>query len=1041
MARIITVSGGKGGVGKTNLSVNLALWLARNKARVCLLDADLGLANVNIMLGLYPEYDLEDVLLQKKTIRDILIENYHGIDIIPGSSGVERLANVQPSEIDRILELFTGLHDYDFLVCDTSAGISRSVVSFCLSATDVVVVVTTEPTSLTDAYALLKVLCLNGFRGKAQIVVNQCKNTTVASRTYNKLKDVAHRYLSAETVPLGIVVQDPHVPEAVHRQQPLFVMHPDCNASRCISVIANRLLSGETGQTHFPDVPVASFWKRFLETARRPLAFPERNGASDADGAAKPENNPGETPGVAAPEDSGDRADPQPGEPDARPDPPASEPPEPNTPQAAPPVSAAGSGTVLSDSHLPTLPHILLNLLEACGSNDTSMSDIASIVDKDPALCAKILRLVNSVYYSFSSEVKNFRQALSLLGTDTIRSIAISAAVYRVFNRVSDTGAFNLRQFWWHSLMCAVLARSIAARVHAPAAENAFLSGLLHDIGKLVLLQNDPNRYGAFLAQAGPGTAAPAAERAHLGCDHCEAGLWLTRQWHLQPFLADAIRYHHEPMHRIVDSLPLVRIVYAANRLAKTALDDTNCAEALVDLLGVPASEIDALCRDAREQVTRLAESLDIPVEPPGQETAGADEAAESRLAVQVRDVSLLQTAMQNFLIARTRADIVRTTCEGLQVVFAVKNLRVFLCDEEQQALVCAGPEAGPHGAVGLSVPCASGKSILSTALEQSRAIDSFFHSRQQNLTIVDEQLIRQLGGTGMLCLPMIVAGRRTGVVIIGLERDQLDHYLDHIRLLTMFVNYAAMAFEADRVRGEQARRLLDERLAASTAIARKIAHEVNNPLSIIKNYLKLLELNLHEHEVPAEEIHIIAEEIDRVGRIVEGLSDFARPPKEPSEPTDLNRLASDLAALMQESLQRKGTHLHLDLDDALPAITTAPGSMKQVLLNLLKNAGEALTNGGTISVGTRHHPDSGTCAVTITDTGPGISEEVRARLFEPYTSTKGTGHAGLGLSVVYSTVRELGGTISCSSEPGQGTTFTMHFPAGTAPGRAERTP
>lgn len=1039
MARIITVSGGKGGVGKTNLSVNLALWLARSGNRVCLLDADLGLANVNIMLGLYPEYDLEDVLLEKKNLREILIENHHGVDIIPGSSGVERLANVQPAEIDRILELFAGLKDYDFLVCDTSAGISRSVVSFCLSATDVIVVVTTEPTSLTDAYALLKVLCLNGFRGKAQIVVNQCKNTAVASRTYNKLKDVVHKYLSAETIPLGIVVQDPRVPEAIHRQQPLFVMHPECNASRCISVIANRLLSGETSQTDFPDVPLASFWRRFLETARRPLTFPERDGQADTGRAAEPENSPGDALAAAAPAIPGNSAGPRPEEAAERSGAPAATTPDPDAPTTSISMPAAETDAVLKDSHLPTLPHILLNLLEACGNDDTSMSDIAGIVDKDPALCAKILRLVNSVYYSFSSEVKSFQQALSLLGTDTIRSIAISAAVYRVFNRVADTGAFNLRQFWWHSLMCAVLARSIAARVHAPAAESAFLSGLLHDIGKLVLLQNDPDRYLAFLEQTGQGTAVPAAERAHLGCDHCEAGVWLTRHWHLQPFLADAIRYHHEPLHRIVDSLPLVRIVYAANRLAKAAPADTNCAEALSDLLEVPASEIGALCQDARDQVTRLAESLDIPIEPPGKETAAADEAVESRLAVQVRDVSLLQSAMQNFLIARTQADIVRTTCDGLQVVFAVKNLRVFLCDEEQQALVCAGPEAGPHAAVGLRVPCASGKSMLITALEQSRAIDSFFHSRQQDLTIVDEQLIRQLGGSGMLCLPMVVAGRRTGVVIIGLERDQLDHYLDQIRLLTMFVNYAAMAFEADRVRVAQARRLLDERLAASTAIARKIAHEVNNPLSIIKNYLKLLELNLHEHEVPADEIPIIAQEIDRVGRIVEGLSDFARPQKEQSEPIDLNRLVSDLAALMQESLQRKGTHLQLHLDEALPAITTAQNSMKQVLLNLLKNAGEALTNGGTISVATRHVPDAGTCEVTVTDTGPGIPEEVRARLFEPYTSTKGAGHAGLGLSVVYSTVRELGGTISCSCEPGQGTTFTMHFPAGAAPGRTDR--
>ncbi|MEI6127929.1 MAG: AAA family ATPase, partial [Pseudomonadota bacterium] len=189
MTRIITVTGGKGGVGKTNISINLALILSKLGSKVCLFDADLGLANINILLGLYPEYDLEDVILSNKSIHDIIIKNYQGIDIIPGSSGVEKLANLSGESLDRLIESFSTIDDYDYFIFDTSAGISRNVISFCLAASDVLLVITPEPTSLTDAYALLKILCFNGFTGSVKIIVNQCRNTSAASAAYTKLRD------------------------------------------------------------------------------------------------------------------------------------------------------------------------------------------------------------------------------------------------------------------------------------------------------------------------------------------------------------------------------------------------------------------------------------------------------------------------------------------------------------------------------------------------------------------------------------------------------------------------------------------------------------------------------------------------------------------------------------------------------------------------------------------------------------------------------------------------------------------------------------
>lgn len=263
MTRIITVTSGKGGVGKTNICVNLALRLARRGYRTCLFDADLGLANINILLRLYPRHSLEHVILNQCGMEDIIIRDHEGIDIIPGSSGMERMANLESAQVERMVESFSSLTGYDFFLLDTSAGVSNHVISFCMAAPEVILVITPEPTSLTDAYSLLKVLSLNGFSGKVKLVVNQSKNATIAKHAYNKFQDVVKQHLSIQTSALGIVVQDPHVTEAVKAQQPLVSLFPDSSAARCIDNLALQLIEDQPDGTEAAGVDV--FWRRCID--------------------------------------------------------------------------------------------------------------------------------------------------------------------------------------------------------------------------------------------------------------------------------------------------------------------------------------------------------------------------------------------------------------------------------------------------------------------------------------------------------------------------------------------------------------------------------------------------------------------------------------------------------------------------------------------------------------------------------------------------------------------------------------------------------
>ncbi|MFH1487552.1 MAG: MinD/ParA family protein [Pseudomonadota bacterium] len=268
MARVITVTSGKGGVGKTNISVNLSLHLAERGYRVCLFDADLGLANVNILLGLYPEYNLEDVISKRMELNEIIIRD-KGLDIIPGSSGVERMADLEPPQVEHLLQSFARLVGYDFFICDTSAGISRNVVSFCMASSEVVLVVTPEPTSLTDGYALLKVLSINGYEGHVKVVLNFCRDIHISTSVFTKFRNVVQKYLPVELFPVGTLLLDPHVTEAVKRQKPFISLYPNSDASKCIKNIARTLLDEKAPRSDINGLE--GFWTRCLDAFRGPL--------------------------------------------------------------------------------------------------------------------------------------------------------------------------------------------------------------------------------------------------------------------------------------------------------------------------------------------------------------------------------------------------------------------------------------------------------------------------------------------------------------------------------------------------------------------------------------------------------------------------------------------------------------------------------------------------------------------------------------------------------------------------------------------------
>jgi len=240
--KIIAVASGKGGVGKTNFSVNLAISLAEKGNKVLIFDADLGLANVDVIIGIAPKYNLYDVIFNNKSLEDIIIEGPSGIKVVPGGSGMESLSNLNDTQRKSLSDKFGHLMDTDILIIDTSAGITKNVLGFMAMSDEVIVVTTPEPTAITDAYGLIKVALKYVPKSKLFMVVNRAADEREAEVTFQRLGGAIKNFLKKEINYLGYVIDDNKVKKAVMEQNPFKVLYPDCFASRCIDDIASSIM-------------------------------------------------------------------------------------------------------------------------------------------------------------------------------------------------------------------------------------------------------------------------------------------------------------------------------------------------------------------------------------------------------------------------------------------------------------------------------------------------------------------------------------------------------------------------------------------------------------------------------------------------------------------------------------------------------------------------------------------------------------------------------------------------------------------------------
>jgi len=265
--RVISVTSGKGGVGKSNVVSNLAIAMSMQGKKVLVIDADLGLGNLDVLLGLSPAYNMNHVLNGENSLSEILIDGPAGIKIIPAGSGVQEFTSLGQHEKLLLLDELDMLEEqFDIMIVDTEAGISENVTYFTVAAQEIIVVVTPEPTSITDVYALIKLLATRYSEHHFKVLVNMAKDSEDALEVFRKLANVAGRFLDISLDYLGCVVKDEKVIDAVKRQKAVSELFPESEAATCFTTLAKRVIEN-TRQTRLKG-NIQFFFSRFLENPR-----------------------------------------------------------------------------------------------------------------------------------------------------------------------------------------------------------------------------------------------------------------------------------------------------------------------------------------------------------------------------------------------------------------------------------------------------------------------------------------------------------------------------------------------------------------------------------------------------------------------------------------------------------------------------------------------------------------------------------------------------------------------------------------------------
>ncbi len=708
-------------------------------------------------------------------------------------------------------------------------------------------------------------------------------------------------------------------------------------------------------------------------------------------------------------------------------------------------VTTSHQPTAIIDiSKLPSLPQTLIELIDKCNSKDRNLREIGTIVARDASISARILQLANSAFIGTRNKFTDIEQAVIYLGIDTVRNLAISVSVYETFGNADNSGTLNMAGFWYHSFLTAVMTKTLSQSIRYPDPSEAYLTGLLHDVGKLLLYTAFPESYPSLLEEQCSGDLLPVRERGTLRVTHPEASSLLVSQWNLEQSITDAVFNHHEDENTIAERGTLSRLLYTANRYSNYLISGQNIPEGLGEkLIGIPPKELPVSISQAKEEVDQITSGMGISTKPEPLVSKRRSKQAETNrinLARKVQAISTIGGVVDNLLKADNLNRVVRIIEESFHILFNIPHCLLMLPDADSKTMrIHVSTNNQHHGHDKLSVPvnigmngllheCLLNGAILCTAVDD-------------NLTVgkIETQCLKLLDATGLVAVPVPLEDSAVGILVAGVEQAESAAILSQKETLSLLAGQVGMRIRLERLQQQAAA----DQITALTRITRQIAHEINNPVATLQNYLVALGMKLEDRPDLRSDLQVISSEIKHIAMITDQLNDLSSSKgKEKHEDVNVNSIVKQAADFYRQTLLPENRiSIRLDLDEKIPTIRTSAIGIRQITGNLIKNGIEALDESGELIIKTNISDQAenaaGAILISVEDNGPGTPPELAENIFTAGVTTKGVGHVGLGLAISRKLVHDLGGTISYSSGKNVGTKFTISLPGSNRPAAA----
>lgn len=723
---------------------------------------------------------------------------------------------------------------------------------------------------------------------------------------------------------------------------------------------------------------------------------------------------------------------------------------------------------------LVSLPGIIDQALKASRPYDARR--VTQWLALDPSLALRVLdATAGGAAVHGGHRNDSMEQRANALGPELIRAVLVSAAQGSVAPRRNPLSDRELSGFWSHSVRCAFLARALAEACSCANVEEAYLAGLLHDVGSLMLLTSVPDTYRSLAGEKAFADTEGLPEHAgRLGTIHAEVGAALLQELRLPSFFCDAVLLHHAPNVELEGTHPLVRVLRSAEALSRPPASAAK-QDLVADLLGTSAASVSGAVEKAARQFDRVLQTLGLaqaaPPLPKRDEDAasvvGARVLTETVVGRVLGEADWLEAPgappsphspppggeglgvtasileqileetvrLETALLVKDASDLPAGLAGVLPLVTAVAGLKrcvLFLPGGDDN--VWPGWMIDSEGAErfepGLSLGVTH--SLVARAARDGMTSASYEVGRVRRLVGLDLEIARALGAEAVAAVPLKRDGRECrGVLVFGTSGARASHFDRKLPFLKELAASVAAALSRGDTRSPGEVR--DDSAQALRDATRNLVHEARNPLSVLKAYLEIARKRVDAGEDFGKELEIASQEIDRVARLLERIG---RPEEQLApEPgrVNVNRIINELLLVYEAPLfGSKGISVELDLDDNMQQIAADSRMLKQVLLNLLKNASEAMSAGDRLRVSTAdfvNYEGAIMVEISVKDSGPGMTPEKITTLFSPQPVSAAAPERGFGLANSLRLVKIMAGHLLCHSRAGAGTTFRILIP------------